>query len=68
VAKEAGVAVPTVFAYFRTRGVLMTEVLREVVRYYSDMAERHYRPENPAPRAPLDFAIAFAVSVDSHGD
>jgi TetR/AcrR family hemagglutinin/protease transcriptional regulator len=68
VAKEAGVAVPTVFAYFRTRGELVVQVLAEVVRYYSDMAERHFRPEIPAPRALLDFAIAFAASVDSHGD
>ncbi len=68
VAKEAGVAVPTVFAYFRTRSELVTEVLREVARYYSDMADRHYKPENPAARALLDFALAFASSVESHAD
>jgi TetR/AcrR family transcriptional regulator, hemagglutinin/protease regulatory protein len=68
VAKEAGVAVPTVFAYFRTRSELVTEVLREVARYYSDMADRHYKPENPGARALLDFALAFASSVESHAD
>jgi len=68
VAKEASVAVPTVFAYFRTRSDLLSEVLREVVRSYSEMAERHYRPENPASRALLDFAIAFAASVDAKPD
>ena len=68
VAKEAGVAVPTVFAYFRTRSELVTEVLREVARYYSDMADRHYKPENPPARALLDFALAFASSVESHAD
>jgi TetR/AcrR family hemagglutinin/protease transcriptional regulator len=68
VAKEAGVAVPTVFAYFRTRSELVTEVLREVARYYFDMADRHYKPENPAARALLDFALAFASSVESHAD
>src|SRR5882757_4040136 len=64
VAREAAVAVPTVFAYFRTRGELLQQALDRVVRYYLDMADRHCRPENPAPRALLDFAIAFAASVD----
>jgi TetR/AcrR family transcriptional regulator, hemagglutinin/protease regulatory protein len=68
VAKEAAVAVPTVFAYFRTRGELVEEVLKKVVGHYIDMADRHYRLENPAPRALLDFAIAFAASVDTDPD
>jgi TetR/AcrR family hemagglutinin/protease transcriptional regulator len=68
VAREANVAVPTVFSYFRTRGDLLSAVLQCVGSYYSEMADRHYRPENPAPRALLDFAIAFAASVDSHRD
>jgi len=68
VAKEAGVAVPTVFAYFRTRGELVEHVLERVGRHYAEMADRHYRPENPATRALLDFAIAFAASVDQDPD
>lgn len=68
IAAEARVAVPTVFAYFRTRGDLVAAVLAEVSRYYSDLADRHYRPENRATRALLDFAIAFAASVESHRD
>lgn len=68
IAHEARVAVPTVFAYFRTRGELVAAVLAEIARFYSDLSDRHYRPENPAVRALLDFAIAFAASVDSHRD
>ena len=68
VAREASVAVPTVFAYFRARGELVEEVLKKVVGHYTDMADRHYRAENPAPRALLDFAIAFAASVDTDPD
>jgi TetR/AcrR family hemagglutinin/protease transcriptional regulator len=68
IADEAGVAVPTVFSYFRTRGELLEHVLQKVTRHYEDMAERHYRPENPAARALLDFAIAFAASVESDRD
>lgn len=68
VAEEAAVAVPTVFSYFRTRSDLLEEVLRKVARHVEEMADRHYRPDNPAPRALLDFAIAFAASVDTERD
>src|ERR1043165_9273518 len=68
IAREAGVAVPTVFAYFRTRGDLLTQVLERVSSYYAQMADRYDRRDSPAPRALLDFAIAFAASVDSHPD
>lgn len=68
VAAEAEVAVPTVFSYFRTRGELLEAVLEKVVHYYEQMADRHYRPDNPSPRALLDFALAFAASVESDRD
>lgn len=68
VAAEADVAVPTVFAYFHTRGNLVEAVLTEVRAFYDGMAERCHRPGVPAPRAILDHAIAFAASVDSHRD
>lgn len=68
IAREAGVSVPTVFAYFRTREQLVGEVLAEIVRIYDDMADRHYRAEVPAPRAMLDFSFAFAASVDARPD
>lgn len=64
IAREAGVSVATVFSYFRTRDDLVRAVLAEVVRLYDEMAARHFRPAVPAPRALLDFAFAFAASVD----
>jgi len=68
IAREAGVSVPTVFAYFRTREQLVAEVLAEIVRIYEDMADRHYRGDVPAPRALLSFSFAFAASVDERPD
>jgi TetR/AcrR family hemagglutinin/protease transcriptional regulator len=68
VAAEAGVAVPTVFTYFRTRGDLVHGVLATVGAFYDAMASRCHQPDVPAPRALLDNAIAFAASVDSHPD
>jgi TetR/AcrR family hemagglutinin/protease transcriptional regulator len=68
VAREAGVAVPTVFAYFQTREELVRAVLAEVVRYYTAMADEYHVPTKPAPSAQLDHAIAFAASVDTHPD
>lgn len=59
---------PTVFAYFKTRDDLVRGVLAEIARLLHEMADRHYREEVPAPRALLDFAFAFAASVDEHPD
>lgn len=68
VAREASVAVPTVFAYYRTREDLVREVLGEVVRYYTETMGSHCLGPKPSPQALLDAAIAFAASVDSHND
>jgi TetR/AcrR family transcriptional regulator, hemagglutinin/protease regulatory protein len=68
IAREAGVSVPTVFAYFKTRDELVRGVLAEIARILHEMADRHYRDEVPAPRALLDFAFAFAASVDERPD
>jgi len=68
VAKEAGVAVPTVFSYFRNRDELVRTVLSEVERYYEDMADQYHRDDLPAPRILVDHGLAFAASVDSHRD
>lgn len=68
VAQEAGVAVPTVFAYFKNRDELVDAVLREVERYYEDMADQYHRGNAPAPRVLVDHGLAFAASVDSHRD
>lgn len=55
----------TVFSYFRTRAILVQEVLGAVARYYEEMADRFHRPEHQPARALLDHAIAFATSVES---
>lgn len=67
-AAAAGVAVPTVFAYFKTRSDLMHAVLGEVARFYRTTTNRYDRPEVPAPRVILDAAIAFVSSIDSDPD
>ncbi len=68
VASEAGVAVPTVFAYFRTREELCGAVLDAVAGFYEDMADHYHRSDRPAARILLDNMLAFAASVDSHPD
>lgn len=65
VARAAGVSVPTVFAYFKTRPALVGAVLERVGRYFEEMADRFHPPTSGAPRALLGHAIAFATSVDS---
>ena len=68
VASEAGVAVPTVFAYFKTREELCAAVLDAVASFYEDMADRYHRSDRHAARIMLDNMLAFAASVDSHPD
>lgn len=68
IAKEAGVAVPTVFFYFPTRGELVNAVLDEVERFYVELAEQMHGRALPAPQILLQHAIAFAESVDTHPD
>lgn len=68
VAREAGVSLPAVFVYFRTHELLVDAVLDEVAALYLGLAERHLRADVPAPRAVLDFAQAFAASVDEQPD
>jgi TetR/AcrR family hemagglutinin/protease transcriptional regulator len=68
IAKEAGVAVATVFFYFPTRADLVRAVLEEVERFYCDMANRVHGQSLPAPRILLEHGIAFAESVDTHPD
>lgn len=68
VAAEAGVAVATAFAYFKTRDELVRAVLDEVQRYYEEMAARYHTLERAAPRVLVDHGLAFAASVDTHRD
>jgi TetR/AcrR family hemagglutinin/protease transcriptional regulator len=68
VARTAGVSVPTVFAYFKTRAQLVQAVLDGVSGYFDAIADRFHPPTTLAPRALLGHAIAFATSVESDPD
>ena len=69
IAREANVSVAAVFTYFPTREALVREVLAETAGLYLSLADRHLAsPALPAPKALLDFAVAFAAFFDSHED
>jgi TetR/AcrR family hemagglutinin/protease transcriptional regulator len=67
-AREAGVAVSTTFAYFPTREDLMTAVFEPVERLYVELAEAAHESDRPAPEVLLAHTRAFAASVDDHPD
>ena len=66
IAEAAGVAVSTVFLYFKTREALMDAVLSEVGRYYLDLALRVHQQEKPCREILLDHRVAFHESLESH--
>ena len=66
IAEAAGVAVSTVFLYFKTREALVDAVLSEVGRYYLDLALRVHQQEKPCRQILLDHRTAFHESVESH--
>ena len=68
IADTCGVSVPTVFAYFASRAELVEAVLREVARFYVDLARRVHSVERAAPELILEHARAFASSVDAQPD
>ena len=68
IAREAGVAVPTVFFYFATREALVHDVLTEVAGFYEDMTERIHTSNLPAPEIMMASAHAFGDSVVTHPD
>lgn len=68
VAREAQVAVSTVFSYFPTREKLETAVLEEVARHYANLARVAQRDPVSSGERLLDMAFAFVGSVDSHPD
>ncbi len=68
VAREAKVAVPTVFFYFETHEALVREVLEEVARFFLEMTERIHNTDRPAPEIVLDHGRTFAESVVAHPD
>ncbi len=69
IAKEAGVAVSTVFLYFPSRESLVEAVLDEVEAFYKAMAkECHARTDLPAREVLRRHGSAFMDSLESHPD
>ncbi len=69
VARAAGVAVPTVFHYFRTRADLAEAVIAEVERLlFADIVAPHFAAAVPAPAALTGILLAFADAIDTHPD
>ena len=68
IAREAKVSVPTVFVYFPTRDALLSAVLDEVARFFSEMAETIHDQHRPAPEIILHHTRAFADAVATHPD
>jgi TetR/AcrR family hemagglutinin/protease transcriptional regulator len=66
IAEAAGVAVSTVFLYFKTRETLLDAVLSEVGRFYYELALRVHQQEKPCRQILVDHRLAFHESVESH--
>ena len=65
IARAARVSVPTVFYYFPTRKALVSAVLEEVARFFTEMAETVHGKGGPAPELILEHLRAFAEAVDT---
>lgn len=59
---------PTVFFYFPTRKALVSAVLEEVARFFTEMAATVHGKREPAPELILEHMRAFADAVDTHPD
>ena len=66
IAEAAGVAVSTVFLYFKTREALVDAVLSEVGRFYLDLALTIHHQEKPCREILLDHRRAFHDSLETH--
>jgi TetR/AcrR family hemagglutinin/protease transcriptional regulator len=66
IAREAGVAVSTVFLYFPTREGLVDAVLSEVERVYLEMVEEVHSLGLPARTALERHVQSFIASLDAH--
>jgi TetR/AcrR family hemagglutinin/protease transcriptional regulator len=66
IARTARVSVPAVFFYFPTRKALVSAVLEEVARFFTEMAETAHGKHGPAPELILAHMRAFADAVDTH--
>ena len=67
-AEEAGVSVPTVFAYFPTRLDLLRAVVGEVDRFYEDLSKTSVYRNLGAIESIMIFLEACAKAVSSHPD
>jgi AcrR family transcriptional regulator len=63
VARECGVAVPTVFSYFENRTALVIATVDEVKRFYVELASYWHRPEIPPLTAIEGHVKAYADSI-----
>jgi TetR/AcrR family hemagglutinin/protease transcriptional regulator len=68
IAREAEVAVSTVFFYFPTRDALVRGVLEEVARFFSAMTDRILDSAEPAPLIITHLAYAFLDTIHTHPD
>jgi AcrR family transcriptional regulator len=68
VARESGVAVPTVFAYFGNRTALVEATVQDVKRFYLELAAYWHRPEVPARAAVEGHIRAYYDSIHSELD
>ena len=68
IAREAKVAIPTVFFYFPTHEALVREVLEEVARFFLAMTERIHNTQRPAPEIVVEHGRVFADAMVTHPD
>ncbi len=66
IAEAAGVAVSTVFLYFKTRETLLEAVLAEVGRLYLEVAMEIHAQEKPCRQILLEHRHAFHESLATH--
>lgn len=67
IAHRAGVAVPTVFHYFKTRDDLSKAVIVEVERFlFEEIVAPCFAATNSAPEALLGILLSFADAIDTH--
>ncbi len=66
-AREAAVALPTVFHYFPTKDELVEAALREVTRFLiGEILESHLESDVSAPEAIESVLMTFCDAIDSH--
>ncbi len=66
VARECGVSVATVFAYFPNRSALVNAVVEAVKAFYIEQGEGWHQSQIPAHEALLGHVRAFADSVEQY--